>query len=487
LSRALRGHAEETAGAPVASAVEPPNGGVWPAGARTIAVLPFTNLSPDPEENYLVDGLTEELIGVLSRVRELRVAARTSAFAYKGANRDIREIGREMDVGAILEGSVQRVGDRIRVHAQLIDVADGFHLWSEAYDRDVTDMFAVQRDLALRIASALQASLSPAERQLVTERRTVSPEAFALYLKGRHFWNQRTSIGFDRARDYYQRAIAADPGFAQAHAGLATTYSLQGLWGDLSSAAAGERVRAAATRAVELDDALAEAHAALGVYLHVYAWDSEAAEREQRRAIDLDPRLVIARYFYGNLLRAHGRLDEALAQHRTALEIDPLDLVVNEAFGKTLILADRVEEASAHFQGALELDSLSWSLHAGLGASHEAAGRYAEALNEFRRASDLGGPILHVARLLARVGREEEARDILAKLREEAGRTGIHNTDVATVFYALHDVDGALDWLEQALRERTPGLRFIHGRPEFKGLDAEPRYRDLLRRIGVVR
>jgi TolB-like protein/Flp pilus assembly protein TadD len=460
---------------------------------KTIAVLPFTNMSPDPDEDYLVDGLTEELIGALSKVSALRVVARTSAFAFKGANRDIREIGRALDVGTILEGSVQKVDDRIRVRAQLINVADGLHLWSETYDREVSDMFAIQRDLALRIAVALEAGLSPAERQRLVRRPTTSPDAFALYLKGRHFWNQRTSGAFLRAIEYFEQAIEIDPGYAQAHAGLAAVYSLQGLWGELAPQEARERMRAASMRAVELDDSLAEAHAVLGAYMHVYEWNSEAAEREQLRAIELDPSYPTARHYYSNLLRSMGRLEEALVQKAIAAQLDPLDPILTETLGTLLIRAGRFDEALEHVRDALELDSMFWWPHAGLGQYYEATGHLDEALGAYQRANQLRGQgrayrlPAHIARVLARAGRKTEARQVLGELQAEALRTGLHDPGVAPVLLALDDLEGAFDWLELSYRERHPQLRFIAGSPEFAPFEVEPRYIDLLRRIGVRR
>jgi serine/threonine-protein kinase len=457
-----------------------------PLASKTIAVLPFTNLSDDPEDEYLVDGLTEELIGALSKVGALHVVGRTSAFALSGAGRDIREIGRSLDAGAILEGSVQKVGERIRVRAHLINVADGVHVWSDTYDREVTDIFEVQRDLALRIASALRAGLTPAERDGVTQRPTTSSEAYAYYLKGRHFYNQRTRDAFVRAIDYYERAIAADPEFAAAHAGLAAVYSLQGVWQLLTPVVARERMREAALQALQLDDQLAEAHSVLGVYMHVYEWDSEAAEREQLRAIELDPRLVTARLFYGNLLRSHGRTEEALAQYRTAAELDPLDPIFSDMIGRTLLLAGRIEDARDHFDVALELDSLFWWPHAGLGLYQEASGRWTEALEEYRRADALKGLVLpDVARALARSGRKPEAQQIVDELRAEADRTGLHEPGVASALHALGDAEAALAWLERSYGERHPQLRFIAGSSRFKALEVDPRYTDLLRRIGV--
>jgi tetratricopeptide (TPR) repeat protein len=247
-------------------------------------------------------------------------------------------------------------------------------------------------------------------------------------------------------------------------------------------------MRAAALKAVQLDDSLAEGHAVLGAYMHVYEWDSEAAEREQLRAIALDPSYLTARYFYGNLLRSHGRIEEALAQYNAATELDPLDPLLRENLGRTLMLAGRFDEAREHFDSALELDSTFWRLHTGLGLYFETTGRLEDALGAYRRAYELAGERnTDIARMLARLGEEQEARRIVRELEQQAARTALHDPDVATVLLALDDLEGALDWLERSFGERHPQLRFIAGDPTFKPFEVEPRYMELLRRIGVRR
>lgn len=462
------------------------------AASNAIAVLPFTNVNRDAEQDYLVDGLTEELIGALSRVRALRVVARTSAFAYRGTTQDIREIGRALNVGTIVEGSVQKVEDNIRVRAQLINVADGLHLWSETYDYRLTDILALQRDLALRITAALETELSAADRRRLADHSTTNPEAYAAYLKGRHFWNQRTPGGFSRAIEQFQHAIRLDSGFAAAYAGLAAAYSLQGIWSRLSPGEAGSRMQAAARRAVELDGGSAEAHSVLGVYHHVYEWDTEAAERQQLRAIELDPRYVTARYFYGNLLRSNGRIEEALAQYRVAAVLDPLDPNIFESLSTALLLAGRYQEAHDQLSIAMELDSMFWGAHAGLAEYHEVTGNLGEALRLYRRALDLQGVEVYRvsvehARVLAQLGRETEARQELAELQAQAAREALHSPIVATLLLALGDRDAALAWLEQSYRDRHPQIRFIGGKPSFRPFETDPRYIDLLRRIGLRR
>lgn len=461
-------------------------------GTKTIAVLPFTNLSRDPEEDYFSDGLTEELIGVLSRVRALRVAARTSAFAFKGANRDIREIALALRVGTVLEGSVRIDGDRVRVAAQLINAEDGFHLWSETYERELTDIFAIQRDLALSIASALEAELTPAERERLRRRPTVSPEAFALYLKGRHFWNQRTRIGYERAIEYFQQAIDVDSQYAGAHAGLAAVYSLQGLSGALGPGEARERMRGAVLEALELDDGLAEAHAVLGLYLHAFEWDAEGAERSQLRAIEVDPSYATARHYYGNLLSAMGRLEEAVAQKTRAVELDPLNPALSETLAFTLLRAGRVDEALQHVRNALELDSTYWRAHAVLGLFYETSNRLEQAIRSYERANELAGATIHrtrpdIARVLARAGRKQEARQVLAQQQAEAARTGMGEPSVATALIELGAVEEAFGLLERAYQQRHPHLPFIAGDPRFARFEDEPRFIDLMRRVGVWR
>jgi serine/threonine-protein kinase len=459
------------------------------AQAKAIAVLPFINLSRDPNEQYFSDGLTEEIIAVLSQVRALRVVARTSAFAFKGDDRDIREIGRTLGAGVLLEGSVRTDGDRVRVTAQLINAADGLHLWSETYERQVTDLFAIQSDLAVRITRALEAELTPEDRTRLERKPTENSEAHALYLKGRYFSNRRTRAGFDKANEYFERAIAADSGYVAAYAGLAMAYSLQGFSGYLLPQDAKERMRIAALKAVALDDDNAEAHAALGAYLNAYEWNSETSEREYQRAIALDPGYGAARHLYGNLLRVTGRHEEAVMQKRVALELDPLVPAMSEGLGVSLLEAGRRQEALEHIHNAIELDSTYWRAYASLGAYYESTGEFDAAVRAHQRAVVLAGANVSadvgLARSLALAGRRDEARRILTELQAEASRSEIYAPGVATVLLALDDVDGALEWLERSYGQRHPDLRFISRPGGFDRLRENPRFRDLAERVGV--
>jgi TolB-like protein/DNA-binding SARP family transcriptional activator len=457
--------------------------------ARSIAVLPFVNLS-DPTEEYLSDGLAEELIGALARIGALRVAARTSSFAFKGKTGDVREIGEALNVAAVLEGSVRRDGDRLVVMAQLIDAADGLHMWSMTYERRITEVFELQRDLASQIAAALEAELTPAERERLAARPTEHVEAFTWYLRARHFWNQRTPMGYERAIDYFQRATALDPGYAEAWAGLAGVHSLQGLAGAVDADSARQLSRIAALRAIELDDGIAEAHTALGLYLHAYEWNAPAAQREFLKAIALNPGDAHARQMYGNLLGAIGRIDDAIAQKEIAAELDPLLPALAETLAYTLVRAGRLDEAVRQVSWAIELDSTYWRAYAVLGLIHEKAGEADDAILAYERANALAGAGTHrtqadIARVLTTVGRRDEARRHVAMLRTDAIRAGMHEPAVATALHSLGEIDAAFDWLEQGFRERHPHLAFIRGDARFAAFDHEPRFADLLRRIGI--
>ena len=456
------------------------------AHRKAIAVLPCANLSGDPEQEYFSDGLTEELTGALAQVRSLSVVARTSAFAFKGKNRDVRDLGAALNAGTILECSVRRSGATVRVTAHLIDAGDGYHLWTESYDREGTDILAIQSDLALRIASALEATLTPDERARLAQRPTGNAAAHTFYQKGRYFWNQRTPGGYERAIEYYENAIEADDRYAKAYAGLATVYSMQGIFGALTPQEASERTRENALKALAIDPELAEAHTVLGGYYQAHAWDSEAAEREHRRALELDPTFSTAHFWYGNYLTAMRRYEEAIAHKTKAVELDPLSPQLSWALGITLLVADRPDEALKQFRNAIELDSTYHPAYSGLGDAYAARGQISEALLAHRRAATLAGgqPSSGLARVLALAGKKDEARRMLDQLQAQGERTGLYDPWVAPAFAALGDVDGAIDWLERAYRQKHPSLRFVDG-PAFAPLAGDARYRDLRRRIGL--
>ncbi len=454
-------------------------------GVQTIAVLPCANLSNDPGEEYFSDGLTEELIAVLSEVKALRVVARTSVFVYKDRRWDVRDVGRKLNVNAVLECSVRHEQDRMRVTAQLISAADGFHLWAESYDRTGDDLIAIQNDLAIRIVNALETRLTSAERGRVARRATAHPAAYALYLQGQYYWNQRTTLSFERAIDYFTQAIALDSQYARAYSGLARTYSLQGVGGLYSAAEAGERLRQAATRAIELDPDLGEAHAALGLYYNLYAWDTERAEAAYQRAIELDPNYADARHYYANMLRSTGRYNEALRQRQKAAEIDPLSGPITAALGFELIQHGRIQEGERMLLDALAFSAGNWHAAEYLAEYYASINRLDTAIALQRRvvavAPGDGEPGL--AWLLARSGRKDEARMMLSRFVADAQRTGNYSLRVAPIYVALNDLPGALSWVEQAYQHRQPQLRLLA--IVTPSLAADARFADLRRRVGL--
>ncbi|MEX2282593.1 MAG: tetratricopeptide repeat protein [Gemmatimonadota bacterium] len=456
-----------------------------PTDARTIAVLPCANLSGNPGQEFFSDGLTEELITALSQVQSLRVVARTSVFAYKQETRDVREVGKALNVATVLECSVRRVEGLVRVTGQLISTSDGIYLWAQSFDREGSDIIAIQNDLATRIAEALQTRLTVSERGRLTRRPTADQAAYALYLKGQYFWNQRTIASYERAIDYFQQAIALDPQFARAYSGLARTYSLQALSSVFSAAEAGERMRRAAQKAIDLDPGLAEAHAAMGVYLNLYAWDSAAAERAFQRAIALDPNYGDARHYYANMLVSLGRSAEALPHRRRALEADPLSGPLNYGLGRELIRQGETGEGLRVLNGAIELDSANWLAHATIGNYYASIKRFDAAIAAQRRAVAYGGQDAEpgLAAVLARGGHSAEAKAIVARLEAEAQRTGNYPVRVASVYLALNDVAGAMNWLERAYEYKHPQLRLL---PLFApAVSADPRFAGFMQRIGL--
>jgi TolB-like protein/Flp pilus assembly protein TadD len=465
---------------------------VEPLSRRTLAVLPFTNTERSADDDYLSQGLTQELTQSLSRLRSLRVVSRASALRFNASHRDLQGIGRVLKVDAVLTGIVDTSNGNRRIVMRLVNVRDGTELWSSNYELRPGEIASLQRQIALRIANALEAQLSSVERHRLGRPGTRNDEALAFYLKGRYFANQRTPAGYRLAIAYYERAITADSLYAAPWAGLAAVYSQQGMSGQLSPRQAQQRSRGAVLRAIALDDSLAEAHAVLGIYLHAYDWDSDAAEREFRRAIELDPNYALPRYYYGNMLRAVGRLGEAIAQQMTAIELDPLVPAFNESLAFTLSVAGRTNEALARVRTALELDSTYWRAHAVLGSVFEVTHRYDDALREYERANQLAGPSAHrttgdLARVLALAGRPRDARHLLEVLQQRAVRANNYEPAVATAFHALGDDAAAYDWLEHAYRQRQPELAFLAADTRFLSMSNDPRFLELLRRLRIPR
>ena len=472
-----------------------------PAGDRlaaagtieSIAVLPFVDMSPEADQQYFGDGMAEELITALTSVNGLQVAARTSSFRFRGDARDVREIGRQLGVETVLEGSVRKSGDRLRITAQLVSASDGFHLWSETYNRDVEDVFAVQDEIAGSIADRVQAALlsdSPAAAAgaPLVKRHTEDVTAYNLYLKGRYSWSKRTAGALKRGVRFFERAIASDPTYARAYAGLADSYSLLGWYRYLPSEEAFEKTRWAATTAVEIDDSLAEAYTSLAYAEFLYDWDCESAERHFERAIELNPTYPTVRHFYAEYLMATGRFEEAYAQMRHGQELDPLALGIATGVGWTLFYLGRYDEAIDEYHNVLALDPDFVILPWFLGPAYVRAGQPAAAITLYESWIErTGHPGLVALLAQAQFAAEQEdaARKTCAELEQRARTEKVPPDYLALVYASLGEDEKAFETLEQAVDERCWTLVFLNVDPTFDELRAEPRFQALVERVGV--
>jgi eukaryotic-like serine/threonine-protein kinase len=473
-----------TPGAGVASRT-----GAAPAPAPAIAVLPFANMSADPENEYFSDGITEELINVLTKIDGLRVVSRTSAFAFKGKREDIRSIGRQLGVSHVLEGSVRKAASRIRLTAQLIAVDSGYHLWSDTYDRQLEDVFAVQDELSRAIAGALKVQLLGGTLAPLVVKPTSQVEAYTLYLKGRYHWDRRTEAELLKGLENFKAALALDPEYALAWIGVADSYSILGFYGHLAPKESFPRAREAAERALALDDTLAAAHCSRGYVRHYHDWDFPAAEADYRRAIALDPAYATAPQFYGNLLVALGRFDEAAATLRHAVELEPLSLICNAAVGWGHYHARRNDDAIASLRATIELDPHFMVGHLWLGRAYVQAGLLDDAVREFGTAAALSNRSAEAIGMLghahAVAGRSAEARGILAEMEQLSARRYVPQYLVAYIYLALGEHDAAFARLERAFTDRAHVLVFLRVDPVLDPLRADSRLEALAKRVGL--
>ncbi len=451
---------------------------------RRVAVLPFVSLSPDPNDEYFADGLTEELIDRVCQVKELAVIARTSVMMYKGAKKSASQIGRELKAGALVEGSVRKASNKIRVTAQLIKADTEEHLWSSKYDRDLADVFTVQRDIAENVAQALRVRLLPAEKEAMEKKPTSSTDAFALYLKGRFFWNERTVEGQKKAAEYFQKAIDLDPDFARAYTGLADAYSILGFLHAMPSLEAEAKARAFTMRALELDNTLAEAYTTLG-FLGNNEFEWAESERLYRKAIELNPSYATAHFWYGIQLQWQWRFDEAIEQARLAEELDPMSPAISVALGQTLTYARRYDEAIEHLERKIEADPELSSPHFILGIAYFGKGMYEKAADEERKAVErLARPLRPKTVLglaLARMGRASEARVILAELEGE----GVPDQLMGALKLELGLKEEALRCFEKGFEERETGLGWISVLPSLDPLRSDVNFTALLRKMNL--
>ncbi len=467
-------------------------------------MLPLENLSGDKEQDYFADGMTEELITNLAKIKALKVISRTSMMRYKGTNKPLPEIAKELGVDALVEGSVQRSGQRVRITAQLIHAATDQHLWAESYERDLRDVLALQNEVARAIAREIKITLSPDEQTRISQARPVNLEAYELYLKGRYHFDQR-NLGpqeLRTARDYFEQALQRDPSYAPAYSGLADAYVVLAFRGAIPRAEGYERAQAAATKALELDESLAEAHASLAGVKGDYDLDWAGSERELKRAIELNPNYAQAHDWYAQYLTYQGRHDEAIAEARRAVQLDPLTRHFNNLLGSALFFARRYDEAIEHFRKMTELDPKDAGSYYMLGNAYELKGAYRQAIEPYKKWAALVEP--DAKKWADEEGfllTEPEAKKHLAGLKQAYSQGDMHAVDrylkgeierrpksfppewMATVYARLGEKDRAFPWLEKMVAERSPGAFYLKVEPDWDPLRSDPRFRDLLRRM----
>jgi serine/threonine-protein kinase len=454
----------------------------------SIAVLPFDNQNHDPDTEYLSDGLTESIINSLTQLPALRVIARSSVFRYKSRDADPLGVGHELGVRAVLTGRIMQRGDNLTVSAELVDVRDNKQLWGEQYERKVSGLLAVQREIAKEISSNLRLKLSGAEQNRVTKHYTESPEAYQLYLKGRFYWNQRTGEALKKSIEYFNQAIEKDPSYALAYAGLADAYILLPYYSAGSPQESFPKAKAAARKALELDETLAEAHTSLVKVLHL-DWNLAESNREFQRAIELNPNYATAHQWYGNgNLRVLGRFDEAIAEMKRAQELDPLSLVINADVGVTYISARQYDQAIEQLRKTTEMDQGFYYAHGYLGIAYEMKGALQEALAEYRKARQLTDDPRMLALLghgLAVSGKRDEALRTLDQLKEMAKQRYVPAYSFTIVYVGLGEKDQALQWLERDYQDRGVDMLSLKVDPLLDSLRSDPRFADLVRRVGL--
>jgi serine/threonine-protein kinase len=454
----------------------------------SIAVLPFVNVSNDPNAEYLSDGISESLINSLSRLSNLRVTPWSTASRYKGESIDPQQAGRRLKVDAVLVGRVMRWDDQLIIRTNLVKVDDSSQLWGEQFNEGSSDVFEVQEQIARRISETLRTKLSGRDDELLTKRYTANTEAYRLYLRGRFFWNKRSEDGYQRAIEYFEQAIAMDSGYALAYAGLADCYVLGG--GDSDNPTTFmPKARSAAIKALDLDDSLAEAHTSLAKINHSYEWDFEGAEKEFKRAIQLNPNYPTARQWYGIFLSAMGRHDESIFQRKRAQELDPTSLSINTGLGRAYYWARRYDQAIEQCREAHELEPSYVDTHWSIGLCYEQKGMFERAIAEFQDAATLsnGRPTMVAAlgHAHAKSGNTGEALKKLDELNVLSRRRYVSAYPIALIHLALGRKDRAFELLEKAYRDRDEMMTHLRVDPRLDDLRGDPRFKELLRRTGV--
>lgn len=456
---------------------------------RSLAVLPLESLSPDPSQDYFAEGMTDELITDLGQISALRVISRTSVMTYKGAHKSLPQIARELNVDAVVEGTVLRSGNQVRITAQLIQAPLDKHLWAKSYEGDLRDTLALQSQVARAIAEEVRINLTPDEEATLRNAKLVNPEAYEAYLKGRYFWNKRTAEGLKTAKDYFDQAIAKDQNYARAYSGLADTYALLGDWqyAAMPATDALPKAKAAATKALQLDSNLGEAHISLAFCLDGFDWDFASAESEFQEGIKLSPNYATAHHWYAWHLGLLGRYKEAIAEMRKAETLDPLSLIINADLAELLLIAHSYDESIEQSRKTIEMDPNFALAHNQLGQAYLQKEMLNEAIVELQKASQLSGGsptcTANLARAFAAAGRRNEAVRLLNTLKNHSSGSYSDASEIATIYAALGDRDQAMNWLERGYQERfNPGVLL---RPGFDSLRSDARFQDLLHRAGL--
>lgn len=456
---------------------------------KSIAVLPFVNMSNDPEQEYFSDGMAEEILTSLAHLKDLKVAGRTSSFQFKGRNVDVRSVGEELGVSTVLEGSVRKQGNRLRITTQLINVEDGFHIWSERYDRELEDIFAIQDEIALAITEKLKITLLANDRELITKSHTQNTEAYQLYLQGRFFWNRRNEEGMKSAIRLFEKALEKDPGYALAWSGLADTYSLMGEYTTISRQILFPKQREAVNRALELDPNLGEAHISLATSLMLNDWDWKSAEREFKTGIELNPNYATAHHWYAEWLLFTGKSQEAFAEILKAIELDPVSPGILKDKGIHYYYTRQYQEATDVALKTIDIYPDFLQAYRLLSLSYLARGMYDEAIEENHRWGRLSRnkikADISLAHIYAVCGRKTLAKRLMKKLDEQT----LGNNDfrgMALVYAALEDKDAAFAWLDKSYNLHEESLCSLKVDPKFDYLRQDQRYAELLKKIGLA-
>ncbi len=455
---------------------------------ESIAVMPFVNESGNADVEYLSDGMTETLISSLSQLPKLSVKARSSVFRYKGKEMNAQTVGKELNVQAILNGRVVQRGQELTLYVELVDAATENSLWKQTYNKTMTNLVALQNDIARDVADKLKVKLSGADVQKLTKNYTENAEAYQLYLKGRYHYSRLTTPEIQISISYFKRAIEIDPNYALVYAGLSDAYRSFAVAGDMQPTEFLPKAKAAANRAIELDDTLAEAHTALGVAIFWGEWNWSVAENQYKRALELDPKNADAYLYYAHLLSIMGRHVEALAKVKLAREIEPLNLRISALEGLFLIHAGRSDEALARFRGIFELDPDFWLAHNFASSAYIEKGMFVEAVAEARRARGLfdgsSQPMAFEGYALAKSGRKAEARVVLDELLKSSTTRYVTPYHIALVYNGLNERDKTLAWLERAYEQSSTRMVFLKVEPKWNNLRDDPRFQELLRKVG---